>query len=201
MKSTDLQKLQPIEKLARRYGAARGKLSRAYARFERALQLLQDKHLPKIRAELDATANIKSELEVALLGARELFKEPRTLVLHGIRVGFMDGKPAVKLPRGKQKISAVLAAIREQFTAEQIATLGLIERVAADVPSQAALLKLLEQGKSPALPGVECTTGGERVFILPADHALDKVISKVLKEGLQKGAAAGGDMGEDEEAA
>ena len=193
------KKLAPIERQARRYSVARGRLSRRYGAFQRALQKLQDKHLPKIRADLDTTANIKSELEIAISAAPELFRDPRTLTLHGVRVGFMDGKASVRMPKGKKNTAAVLAGIRATFTAEEITTLALIVRASVEAPNKDALQLLLEKGKAPALPGVEYTTAGERVFILPADHALDKIITKVLQEGLQKGTAAGAE--EDEEAA
>lgn len=183
------KKLDTIDRHAKRYSASRGRLSRRYAAFKRKLELLQAQHLPKIKAALDEAATVKSQLEVAITAAPELFKEPRTLVLHGVRVGFMDGKPSVKLPRGK-KVQKVVDQIRAQFTPEEIATLTLISRVSVDVPNSEALLLHLSKGGA-AIAGVEYTAAGDRVFIKPADHALDKVITTLLKEGLQKGTAAG----------
>lgn len=201
MNNTEQKKLSLIDRHARRYSAERGRLSRRYAKFQRALDLVQQKHLPKIKAALDTSANVKSDLEQAITAAPELFKEPRTLTLHGVRVGFMEGKASVKLPRGK-KLEAVVKAIREVCTPEAISILGLISRVTTDVPNADALLKhFTAAGNRLEIPGVEFVPAGDRVFIKPADHALDKVITKLLQEGLQKGNATATEEDEHAEAA
>lgn len=196
------RKLNRIDSRAARYSRDRSKLSARYNAFRDQLEKLQAKHLPKIKAALDKAASTQSELEQTIAAAPELFKEPRTLTLHGIRLGFMDGQPSVKLPRGKNDLESIVTAIRERFTAEEIAALELIERISFDVPSKDALVALFTGEKTNkragTLPGVEFIAAGDRVFIKPADHALDKVIGKLLQEGLKQGAA---DDGESTEAA
>lgn len=198
MNAIEQKKLKTIDRNARRYSVARGTLATRHAKFMRALQALQEKHLPKIKTALDTAANVKSELEQSLADAPELFRDPRTLTLHGVRVGYMDGKPSVKVPKKAKERDAVVQAIRDNFTPEAITTLNLIERVTVDVPNAEGILQhLTAAGSRIAIPGVEFTPAGERVFIKPADHALDKVIAKLLQEGLQKGAA--GEAGSESE--
>lgn len=202
MNTAEQKKLTKIDSRAARYSSARSKLSRRYAAFLDKLQKLQAKHLPKIKAALDEAANVQSQLETAIAAAPELFTEPRTLTLHGIRLGFMDGQASVKLPRGKADMDAIVSAIRERFTPEEIATLKLIERVSVDAPNKDALLAIYgaepTSKRAQTLTGVEYTAAGDRVFIKPADHALDRVITKLLAEGRK---AAAGDESEEREAA
>ena len=192
-------KLGEIDRHAKRYAAARARLSARFAKFNRALAALQEKHLGKIKDALDDAATVQSRLETALSAAPELFKDPRTLTLHGVRVGFMEGKPSITLPTARAKQEAVVAAIRARFTAEEIERERLI--VPVETPVAAALLERFKADKELALAGVEFSPGGDRVFIKPADHALDKVIRSLLKEGLKKGTPATADSEQEEDAA
>ena len=181
-------RFKKIDSRSARYSRARARLTRRYAAFQASLRKVEEKHLLKIRLALEEAANVKSELESAISIAPDLFKKPRTLTLHGVRVGFFDCPAALDMPKAKAKRAAVVAAIRAKFTPEKIKELGLI--VTEEVPASDALLAQFLADEKLQIEEVEFTPAGESVFIKPADHALDKVIKTLLEEGMQKGTAS-----------
>ena len=93
---TTPEAIKVIDLSAQRYSVARGRVSYLLSAYQIELAALQKKHFGKIReASLDA-ADLKNQLAETIGHYPELFESPRTMTLHGIKVGFQKGKGKIE---------------------------------------------------------------------------------------------------------
>jgi hypothetical protein len=86
--------LGDIEKLAATLADHSTALDDQLAEYERELQAVNEKFLRPLKRLATATAQAEAELHAAIEGAPHLFVKPRTISVHGIKVGFVvsEGK-------------------------------------------------------------------------------------------------------------
>jgi hypothetical protein len=108
-----------------------------------------------------------------LTGHPELFERPRTMTLHGIRLGYAKGKGKITW----EDDAKVVAAIRRTFARDTSDRLiAITERPVKDALASlpAAELRRL---------GVQVEEAGDYVFIKASDSEVDKLVAQILKEG------------------
>lgn len=160
-----------IEAQAKILADARYVLSERVADLQADLECTKRRRLPGIKSAVAEAIEAKSTLEAAIARAPGLFEDPRTIVVHGIRVGFMKGKGKIEWADEK----SVIARIKQHF------------------PDQAkVLIKTVEKVQKKALAGLStadlkrigCTVGrvGDVVYIKPVDDEVDKLVAKLLDE-------------------
>jgi hypothetical protein len=139
--------------------------------------------MPAIARAVERAALAEAELRALVSGAPELFERPRTVVMHGVKVGWMKGKGAIEI-------------------ADAARTVALIRR---HLPEQAeALIRVTETPHRPALAQLSvadlrrlgCTVidAGDEVVIKPMDGELQKLVDRLLAEAADDGAAAGDNL-------
>jgi hypothetical protein len=101
-----------------------------------------------------------------VVDARAAFDDPKTQVLHGIKVGFEKGK------------GRVTARIDQVFRQEADQYLIITRK-----PSKAALLTL-DAAMLKRL-GVKIESDGDQVVIRATGTDIDKLVSKILEEGTE----------------
>ena len=163
--------LTGIEAQAKTLADARTVLSERVSGLQEELEATKRRRLPGIKSAVASAIEAKSTLEAAIARAPGLFEDPRTIVVHGIRVGFMKGKGKIEWADEK----SVIARIKQHF------------------PDQAkVLIKIVEKVQKKALAGLStadlkrlgCTVGevGDVVYIKPVDDEVDKLVAKLLDE-------------------
>jgi hypothetical protein len=171
-----IQELPPIaqiDALAEDYAQARDILAQRVERFETLMQKIRTRFSPGIKSAAVGAANSQGLLSAGITRNPELFKKPRTMTLHGIKLGFAKGKG--KITWGDE--DKVVAAIRRHFAQDMAAT--LIRTV--EVPVKDALAQL--PAKELRLLGVQVEEAGDRIYIKAADSEIDKLVAAILKEG------------------
>jgi hypothetical protein len=176
-----MAELIEIEKLTRGYSDARSSLAATLSDLDQRIEALKRQFLPGIKVQVGIAKERQSLLLAAIEASKALFIKPRTIILHGIKVGFGKGK-------GKLIID------------DQEATIRLIKK---HFPEQAeALIKTKETPRKSGLEtlsvaelksvGVKVEDTGDRIIIAPVDSQVEKLVDKLLEE-------KGSDTGEDDE--
>jgi hypothetical protein len=175
MNNTPKPEILSVDVAARKYADARDVLSRHIDNFNDALKDLRRQHLPDIKRSAGVAAQRKSELAAAVVDARAAFDDPKTQVLHGIRVGFEKGKGRVTF----DDEGSVTARIDQVFRQEADQYLIITRK-----PSKAALLTL-DAGMLKRL-GVKIESDGDQVVIRATGTDIDKLVAKILEEGTEE---------------
>lgn len=175
MNTTDNAAILQVDTAARKYADSLDAVSRHLEAYNAELRLLRRKHLPGIKQAAGVEAQRKTELAAAIIDARASFEDPRTLVLHGIKVGFQKGKGRIVI----EDDAKVIAAIRRTFAPSTAGKLiAVIERPIKDALAQLPAHELQRLGIT-----VEDT--GDQVVIRPAGTDVDKLVAKILEENAE----------------
>lgn len=162
-----------IDELAKSFAIEHGLLEDQVVELERLVAELRMRFLPGIKAAASSAARAKDQLSAALEDAADLFATtPRTIVMHGIKVGY--GKQ-----RGKVVIdneSATIARMRKLLPDEQSA-LMITVRESVHKPSVydlvASDLKRL---------GIRIEEDTDKIIIAVVDSEVDKLVAALLNE-------------------
>ncbi len=165
--------LGEIEKLTARLADASTALDDQLAEYERELQAVNDKHLRPLKRLAAETAASMAELHSAIEGGPHLFIKPRTITLHGFKIGFSyskgklviaDEETTIKLLRKKfPELAEALIRTEEEVNKDGVKTLGLAEK-------QLSAL------------GMSIDGAGDGVLIDRAAGDIEKLIAKLTKK-------------------
>lgn len=157
---------QSTKDFADRYGA----LSEIVAELNDAIEAEKRKRLAVIKRRVAAVAEAQSELKAKIEESPELFVKPRTVVMHGVRVGLQKGKGRIDFDDDDQ----VVRLIRKHAPDMAEVLIITTEKPSRDGLSQldVATLKKL---------GCIVEEAGDQVVIKPTDSNVDKLVKALLK--------------------
>ncbi|MFW6217433.1 MAG: hypothetical protein ACOC4K_00410 [Verrucomicrobiota bacterium] len=161
--------IDTIDRLTEAYALHREGLADTLREMEAQLQAVRDHFLPDLKSRASATGQAKDRLAAAILDDPDRFVKPRSIQLHGVKVGF-------------------------QSVPEKVApgpnTVELIEK---NFPERAE--QLIEVKKKPILRALRELTRGERrlagcqtveaedvVLIKPTGDAVEKLVDKIIDD-------------------
>lgn len=166
-----MSSLVEIEQLTRKFDAARSELNGLVSDLHEQIEATRRDALPRLRKVVARAAESHAALKAGIEAAPELFVKPKTLVIAGIKVGFMK-------QRGQLDI------------ADPDKVVELIERHFPDLEetlistTKKPVKKALEQLTATELKklGVNLANDTDAVVIKPVDDNVDKLVSALLKE-------------------
>ncbi|HXF66231.1 MAG TPA: host-nuclease inhibitor Gam family protein [Burkholderiales bacterium] len=164
--------LTDIETATRRYADARAKLAERVTELEDEVRALKRARLPAIRRALAEAQARRDELQALVADAPELFERPKTVIFHGIRVGYQKGRGSITW----EDDAKVCALIRRHFPDQADQLIKVIER-----PLKTALAQLSTADLKRL--GVQVVETGEEIVIRPVDGELDRMIERLLDQG------------------
>lgn len=162
-----------IDAAAKRYSDERKVLAGYATDYKLALEQLNARHMPLIRDAATRCTTVEAQLHQLIAARPDLFVKPRTMTLHGIKLGFIKGKGRLVI----ENAAKLLDRIRAQFGKAKAATLLKVKTT----PDKTALGKLT----APELKklGISIVGTGDAVFIETADTHVDKFLATILAEG------------------
>ncbi len=163
--------LSEIEKLAKEFADARQNLREALDELESEMAATKKEFMPAIRRAIDKAAGWFQKLHGAVSEAPEIFIKPKTLILHGIRIGYMKSKGSIAWEDDDQ----VVKLIKKHFP-DQIETLIQV----TERPLKTALAQLSAADLKKI--GVTVSDTSDEVVIKPTDSEIDKLINALLKD-------------------
>lgn len=163
--------LTEIEKLAKELAEARQNLREGLDLIESEMAAIKKKFMPAIRRAVEKAAQRHEALREAIAEAPELFVKPKTVIFHGIRLGYQKAKGEINW----EDESQVLKLIKKHFPEDWETYVKATEKV---MKSALAGLSVGDLKKI----GVTVTETGDEIFIKPTDSEIDKMINALLKD-------------------
>jgi len=162
--------LADLEPLARTFAAEQQRLADLVQDFNCQVEQLKRQYAPHLRTRAAAATRARLLLHTAIAGSPALFEKPRTLVLHGIKLGFQKGRGGIAFDDADK----VLALLRKKFGT---AAPAYIRTTEAPDKTRLAELTVTE------LKQVGCTVTdtGDVVVIKPADTDLERTVATLLQ--------------------
>lgn len=160
-----------IDQITKEYATERTKLSERIRFLEDEINTLKRKRLPGIKNSIQTVMEKQEDLKAALEESRPLFEKPRTIVFHGVKVGFQKAKGKLSWNDDAQVIKLIKKHLPDQ---EEI----LIKKT--EKPSKDALLNLSAENLKKI--GVSISEAGDVVVIKSTDSEIDKFVEALLKE-------------------
>jgi hypothetical protein len=167
--------LEPIAKATRQFADARRELAAVVDATNRRMRLIYEDNLAQIRKLLARVTDSRTALEALLLASPELFAQPRTVVVHGVKIGLRKGKGAIDWDDDEQIVRLIKKLFPEQADVLIRTTERPIKNALAEL--SAADLKRL---------GVTVEETGDVPVIQPADSAVDKVVKTFFKTSTEE---------------
>ena len=162
--------LPQIETLTRKFADAREELGDLVRAMQDKIDQIERANLPRLKELVARAASREADLRAAVESAPDLFERPRTVIFHGVKVGYQKGKGLLVIPdpdRTVEKIKTHLDCpenyIRTEETPDKVA---LAQLPVAD-------LRRL---------GCEITDTGDQIVIRAVNGEVEKVVNALLKK-------------------
>jgi hypothetical protein len=160
-----------IEQITKDYSVERTKLSDRIRYLEDEINTLKRKRLPGIKNAVQTVMEKQEDLKAALEESRTLFVKPKSIVFHGVKVGFQKSKGKLSWNDDAQ----VIKLIKKHFPDQEDVLIRKTEK-----PSKDALLNLSAENLKKI--GVTISETGDVVLIKSTDSEIDKFVEALLKE-------------------
>jgi hypothetical protein len=161
--------LGEIEKLSARYEDTSTTLEEMLAALEADLDAVKRKHLRGLKHQAGIVAAAEAELRSAVEAAPHLFKKPRTLTMHGVKVGFSVSEG--KLVWDDEE--TVVALIKKHFPDQEHVFLRTCEE-----PNKDALKLELDERDLKRI-GCRIEGAGDVVLVKRTAGDVEKLIDKL----------------------
>ena len=99
--------LADIEKLTKGFSEGREDLAARVRTLEEEIQAVKKRHLAGIKRSVASVAEKQHALKTALEDSKDLFKKPKTMILHGIKIGFMKAKGKISWADDAQVVKLI----------------------------------------------------------------------------------------------
>lgn len=163
--------LGEIEVLTKDYSESYSKLSDKVRDLNDEIDAAKRKYMRYIKSYAEDALEKKSKLSNAIDESKDLFDKPKSIVIHGMKIGFQKGKGKIVIP-------------------DEEKTILLIKK---NLPDQAEILiKSEEKLVKPALNnltavdlkkvGLNLVESTDEVLIKPTGSDIDKIVNALLKE-------------------
>ncbi len=173
--------IEQIDTKVRKYADARDELATTVQKLEDRIERLKRRYLPIIKKQVATAAARKLDIKNAVEESRDLFKRPRTIIMHGIRVGFAKGKG--KIEYSKDDIERIVRLIERHFPGQESILLQIKK-----TPVKKALQNLAAADLKKL--GITVEDAGDYVMIKPVDSQVEQLVDKLLKEKDEEGEEA-----------
>lgn len=168
--------LATIETSAKQFAADRSELASEVQTLEAQIQALKQAALAKIKRRVAKAAESQSALSNLIDAARHLFIKPRTIVLHGIKLGLQKGRGGLCW----EDDALLVKRIKQLFTKPQA---DLLIKT-----TERPIAKALEDLDASDLKklGVTIEDTGDQIIIKPVDGDVDKLVTALLKDAIEE---------------
>lgn len=167
--------LNAIEKATETYAASRTVLRELAQDLEAEIATCKSVHVPDIKTAANKAQRDYDKLKALVGDTPEQFEKPRTITMHGIKVGFKKQKGVVAIDNPKQTIKLIKSKFGDDI--EQLIK-------TKETPIKKALEKL--SGLVLKSIGVSLSKDTDVVTISATDTEIDKFIDALFQEGNDK---------------
>jgi len=163
--------MQEIEQFAAKFSARREALAGSMMAFREEQSALERKHFGRLHRLAVQMKEAQAELHAAIVQSPEHFDKPRTVILHGIKVGFGKGRGKIEWEDDDQVVKLIHRHFPEQAEL-------LIQTVEKPLKGPLAQLSVAELKRL----SITVEETGDAVVIKPIDSEIDKALKALIKE-------------------
>ena len=163
--------LAEIDARAKKFADARESLAAIVANLNAGIEALKRQAMPEIKRAVSRASEHHDTLKTLIESAPELFARPRTITLHGVRVGYTKGKGGITW----DDPDAVVAAIQKHFPDRADALIRWTGKPLKEAINQLDVADLKRIG-------CRVVGTGNQVVIKPVDSDVDKLVDALLKD-------------------
>jgi hypothetical protein len=170
--------LLEIDKLTKEFADAWDSMGDTLRDLNQKQEALSRQYMPGLRKQERILAEKKDALETALKDSADLFTRPRSLVLHGFKVGLRKGSGA--LTWAKKATAKIVTLIKKHYPDRADLYIRTVEEPNKDALkplSAAELMKL----------GITVGKTGDEPLIEPVESHVEKLMKLYLKESKKTG--------------
>lgn len=166
--------LSDIEAFAKRLSTARELLTEHVDKLNQQMAQLKRDALPAIKRAVAACAERHADLLTLVEGAPELFLKPRTVIFHGVKLGFEKGKGKIQITDKAKTIALIRKHLDDAIAGFLISTKESVNK------------KSLRDLTVDDLKRIGCTVEetGDAPIIRFTDSAVDKIVHALLADAL-----------------
>ncbi|MEN6375350.1 MAG: host-nuclease inhibitor Gam family protein [Smithella sp.] len=163
--------LGEIEILTKEFAATREILAERVRKIEDIIAKVRKHRLPGIKSAVNTVIEKQAALKAALEEGRSLFVRPKTMIMHGIKVGFQKAKGKISWADDDQVVKLIKKHLPDQADVLIKTTEKPIKDALANL--SAADLKRI---------GVTVDDTTDQVVIKSTDSEIDKFVEALLKD-------------------
>lgn len=168
----------PIDKAAKNLRASRDTLSQRASMLNFELEAAKRKAMRGLRASVAAVSQAQAELLATITESPQLFVKPKSVVLHGIKLGYAKGKGSIEWEDDEQVCKLVRKHMPDQFDI-------LVKTTEKPMKTAMNFLTVAELKRI----GVTAEDTGDVAFAKDTTAEVDKLVKALLK-GAEDEAAA-----------
>lgn len=163
--------LNDIDRAAKAFADSRQNLCDQVTRLNALIERIKRKKLPHIKRAVAKAAEDKAALNALVDDSRELFTKPRTVIMHGIKVGLSKGKGLIEWDDNEHVAKLIKRHFPERFDV-LVKTKHFPQKAALRSLSVSDLQKI----------GCDVEETGDYIVIKAVDSEVDKVVNAFLKD-------------------
>lgn len=168
--------MSEIERRTRHFSVAHEMLRERVRKLEDEIEAAKRRLLPGIKSAVQQAAEKKAALRAEVERHPDLFERPRTVVLHGIKVGMQKGKGGVEWDDAGSVVGRIERLMPDQ--AEGLVTV-------TKRPNKSGLQQLTATDLKRI--GCRLVNTGDEPVIKPTDGDVEKVVEALLKGAEEEG--------------
>jgi hypothetical protein len=172
--------MQEIETKAKEHAAARLALTNHVTLLHAEIEAIKQKRIKKLREFVALATSTGDDLLALVKESPELFKKPKSAILHGIKLGFKKQPGKISFADEDQVIKLIRKHLPKALAATLIIT--------TEKPSKEAMNGL--DAKQLKQIGVTVTADSDVAFITDPTSDVDKIVNALLKSASEDEVAA-----------
>lgn len=166
--------LTDIEARTKAYSDARGKLVDIVTELNAGIEALKRQLMPALKRAVANTAQRHEELKALIDASKVRFDRPRTVIFHGVKVGFSKQKGKIEISDEEKTILLIR---------KNLPDLADVLIVSKESVSKDALANVAA-GDMKRI-GCKVTDDTDAVVIKPIDSEVDKLVTALLKDATE----------------
>jgi hypothetical protein len=174
-----MTQLTDIEQRARAFAEARAEVAGIVSYLNEAIDDLKRERMPALKRCIAKVADRHDRLKGIIEANPQFFVKPKTVVMHGVKVGYTKGKGGITFDDPAQVCKLIKKHLPEQAD---------VLIITKESPAKDALAQL----SAADLKRIGCTVvnTGDQVVIKPADSEVDKLVDALVKGATEADAEA-----------
>lgn len=162
------------------YAKTRNDLAADISLLNYEIETLKLTHMPRIRRLAQQMQQHYARTVAAVELAPGLFEQRRTIVLHGIKVGYQKGRGSLEIPDKDRTVDLLIKHLGEEEAQQYL--------IVSKKPDKKALAKL--NTATLRKVAVDVTETGDQVIVKPVDGDVEKAVDALLSAAAHEEADA-----------